>query len=77
MMQEIQEIFEYYMSHLAPAAGIIKPVNTDTEGTIQSVCINRVHIKRIEFRENVRAFFPQGESKLSKINEMSILSGCP
>ena len=27
------------------------PVNTDTEGTIESV-----RIKRVEFRENVRAF---------------------
>ena len=26
-----------------------------------------VRIKRVEFRENVRAFFPQGQSKLSVI----------
>ena len=35
-------------------------VNTDTEGPIESV-----RIKRVEFRENVKAFFPQGQSKLS------------
>ena len=37
-------------------------VNTDTEGDIESVRINRV-----EFRENVGAFFPQGQNKLSVI----------
>ena len=37
-------------------------VNTETEGPIESV-----HIKRIEFRENVWAFFSQGQSKLSLI----------
>ena len=29
-----------------------------------------VRINRVEFRENVRTFFPQGQSKLS------VLSGC-
>ena len=38
------------------------PVNTDTEEAILGV-----RIKRVEFRENVRAFFPQGQSKLSVI----------
>ena len=38
------------------------PVNTDTEGAIESV-----RIMWVEFRENVRAFFPQGQSKLSVI----------
>ena len=38
------------------------PVNTDTEGAMESV-----RFKRVEFRENVRAFFPQGQSKLSVI----------
>ena len=33
-----------------------KPFNTVTEGLIESV-----HIKRVEFRENLRAFFPQGQ----------------
>ena len=37
-------------------------VNTDTEGAILSVCI-----KRVEFRENVKAFFPLGQSKLPVI----------
>ena len=37
-------------------------VNTDAEGPIESV-----RIKRVEFRENVWAFFPQGQSKLSVI----------
>ena len=37
-------------------------VNTDTEGDIESVRVNRV-----EFRENVGAFFPQGQNKLSII----------
>ena len=34
----------------------------DTEGVIESV-----RIKWVEFRENARAFFPQGQSKLSVI----------
>ena len=37
-------------------------VKTDIEGAIESV-----RIKRVEFRKNVRAFFPQGQSKLSVI----------
>ena len=37
-------------------------VNTDTEGDIESVRVNRV-----EFRENVGAFFSQGQNKLSVI----------
>ena len=32
------------------------PVNMDTEGVIE-----KVHIKLVEIRENVRAFFPQGQ----------------
>ena len=35
----------------------------DTEGAIQGAHINRVSIL-IEFSENVRAFFTQGQSKL-------------
>ena len=37
--------------------GVQKPYsnNTDTEGTMESV-----RIKRVEYRENVRVFFPQG-----------------
>ena len=31
-------------------------VNMDTEGVIE-----KVHIKLVEIRENVRAFFPQGQ----------------
>ena len=45
------------------------PFNTHTEGTIEIV-----RIKRVEFREYVRALlfpFPQGQSKLS------VVSGCP
>ena len=34
--------------------------NPDTQRAIESVCI-----KRVEFRENVRAFFSQGQSELS------------
>ena len=37
------------------------PVNTDTKGSIESVP------KRVEFRENFRAFSLQGQSKLSVI----------
>ena len=49
------------------------PFNKDTEAGIESVRIDRVpgRIKRVEFRKNVRAFFPQGHSKLS------LLSGYP
>ena len=43
-------------------------LNKDTEGAIENVHINGgVRIKRVDFRENVRAFFPQGQSKLSII----------
>ena len=38
------------------------PVNTDTEGAIESV-----RIKRVEFRGNERAIFPLGQIKLSVI----------
>ena len=41
-------------------------VITDTEGAMESV-----HIKRVEFRENVRVFFQRGQSKLS------VITGCP
>ena len=36
--------------------------NTDSKGAIKSV-----RIKRVEFRENIRAFVPQGQEKLSAI----------
>ena len=42
------------------------PVNTDTEEAMLGV-----RIKRVEFRENVGAFFPQGQSKLS------VITRCP
>ena len=41
-------------------------VNTDAEGAIETE-----HIKWVAFRENERAFFPQGQSNLS----VSVLSG--
>ena len=46
------------------------PFNKDTEAGIESVRIDRVpgRIKRVECRKNVRAFFPQGQSKLSVLN---------
>ena len=34
-----------------------------------------VLIKRVEFRENVRAFFPQGQRKNVCNNEVSVLRG--
>ena len=40
----------------------------DTEGAIESV-----RIKRVEFREKVRVFFPQGQSKLSVITRCSAI----
>ena len=41
----------------------------NTKGAIESVRINggSAHIEWVEFRANVRAFFPQGQSKLSVI----------
>ena len=36
-----------------------------------------VHIKRVEFKENVRAFFPPGTKQTVLNNEVSVLSGCP
>ena len=54
-------------SELAPVRKLQSNlVNVGTEGTIESV-----HIKQVEFRENVWAFFPRGQSKLS------IITGCP
>ena len=44
----------------------------DTEGAIERAH----HIKQMEFRENVRASFTQGQRKLCVINVVSILSGC-
>ena len=38
------------------------PVNADTEEAIESVGINGVFLKRVEFRENVRTFFPWGQA---------------
>ena len=47
------------------------PVYKDTEGAIESV-----RIKRVEFREDIRVFFPQGHSKLSVImTEVSVMRG--
>ena len=43
----------------------------DAKGTIKSV-----HIKRVEFRENVRAYVPQVQEKLRN-NGVSVLSGVP
>ena len=40
----------------------------DTEDAIESVRINGVSvIKRVEFRENLSFFFPQGQRKLSVV----------
>ena len=34
-------------------------------------------INRVEFKENERVFFPQGENKLAvSNNDVSVLSGC-
>ena len=62
---------EYYID-VTPRAGTNKiqsnTVNTDTERAIEGVAVKRgVSIKRVEFRENVRAFFPQVRSKLSVV----------
>ena len=47
----------------------LNPVILDTEGAIENVRISTwgVHNKQVEFRENVRAFLPHGQSKLSVI----------
>ena len=44
-------------------------VNTDAKGAIESV--RGVRIKRVEFRENVRAYVSQKQGKLF------VLTGCP
>ena len=36
-----------------------------------------VRIKRVEFRETVRAFFPPGTKQTVRNNGVSVLSGCP
>ena len=61
----------------------IKPERTVSEGflfprTKQTVGIMRCPYKVLWFRENVRAFYPQGQIELSVMirnNEVSILSG--
>ena len=45
------------------------PVNTDANGPTESV--RGVRIKRVKFRENVRAYVPQEQGKLS------VLTRCP
>ena len=63
----------------APKRGQSNRVNTVTQGAIESVRVNGCRrIKRVEFSENVRAFFPRGQSKLSmtKHNDVSVLNGC-
>jgi len=47
------------------------PVNTDTEGAIESV-----RIKRVELRVNIRAFFTRGQSKLSVIMRFPYMVVC-
>ena len=44
-----------------------KPKVRTLRGAIERVLISSVRIKRAEFRENVTAFFPHGQSKLSVI----------
>ena len=61
-----------YFIDVTPRGGTNKiqsnTVNTDTEKAIEGVAVKRgVSIKRVEFRENVRAFFPQVRSKLSVV----------
>ena len=41
------------------------PVNMDTEGHRKCLYQQGFRIKCVEFRENVRPFFPQGQSKRS------------
>ena len=49
------------------------PVNTDSEGGGGGGFrgIETVHIKRVEFRDNVKAFFPQGQIK------QFLITSCP
>ena len=50
-----------------------KPVNSDTEGTIESghMYLGSVRVKRVEVEKiNVRAFFRQEQSKLSVNNQL-------
>ena len=53
------------MGHCLLYVNTVKPhiFNTDTEGAIESVRIDGVSV----FRENIRVFFSQGQSKLSVI----------
>ena len=44
------------------------PLNTGIEGGIDSVLINGVSVlSGMNFKENARAFFPQGQGKVSVI----------
>ena len=51
----------------------ILPSSSTLEIRSTPLCIQRdVRIKRVEFRENVRAFFLQGQGKLVRNNEVSV-----
>ena len=45
----------------------VKSVYKDTEGAIESV-----RIKRVEFRENIRAFFPPGTKQTVRNNDWGV-----
>ena len=53
----------------------VNPVNMDTKRVIEYIYPYqrgvRIKYKRVEFRENVRAFFPNGQSKLFAIMRLS------
>ena len=51
-------------------------INMDTEGAIEIKCpyYQGVCIKWVKFREKVRAFFPQGQSKTDR-NKVSVKRG--
>ena len=58
---------EYHEQGLFCSWFVVTYVNTDTEGALESDRVNEVSV----FRENVKAFFPQEQSKLSVIMKCS------
>ena len=52
---------------------VLFTVQSDSINTYDRRAIESVHIKRVEFRENVTAFFSVGTKQTVRNNEMSIL----
>ena len=73
---------KYYYSNMVALTGIHENVmlsnliNIGTMRAIESVLIFTRLLSEVEFRESLKAFFPQGQSKLSAIISFQTISWC-